>query len=90
MMLTRDHHDMRTTLTLDDDVAARLKSEMNATGRTFKETVNHLLRVGLHAQKRSAPEAPFVVRARRLDPRSGYDFDNIGELLEHAEGADHR
>lgn len=31
---------MRTTLTLDDDNAAKLRDEMARTGRSLKETVN--------------------------------------------------
>ena len=35
---------MRTTLTLDDDVAARLKAEARRTGKPFKQLVNECLR----------------------------------------------
>ncbi|PYS27035.1 MAG: hypothetical protein DMF75_21135 [Acidobacteria bacterium] len=38
---------MRTTLTLDDDVAAKLDADARRSGRSFKETVNHYLRLGL-------------------------------------------
>ena len=39
---------MRTTLTLDDDVAVRLE-RLRRNGRTFKEVVNEVMRVGLDA-----------------------------------------
>ena len=40
---------MRTTLTLNDDVAAKLREEGARRGTTFKATVNSCLRRGLEA-----------------------------------------
>ncbi len=81
---------MRTTLTLEEDVAAGLKAEMQSSGQSFKETVNYFLRLGLHARERAQPIRPFVVRARELNPRPGLDFDNVAEVIEQAEGPRHR
>ena len=81
---------MRTTLTLEDDVAAKLKAAMQARGGSFKEAVNHFLRLGLNAHVESKPMQPFVVHARDLNPRPGFDFDNIAELVTQAEGPRHR
>jgi hypothetical protein len=55
---------MRTTLTLDDDVAAAVRREARRSGRAFKELVNELLRAGLRA-RRSPPVRPY-----RLEPVS--------------------
>lgn len=41
---------MRTTLTLDDDVAVLLKHNMQVSGQTFRDAVNAALRRGLLAQ----------------------------------------
>jgi predicted transcriptional regulator len=41
---------MRTTLTLDDDVAAHLQRLARETGRPFKQLVNEALRAGLNPQ----------------------------------------
>jgi hypothetical protein len=38
---------MRFAITLDDDVAVLLREEMNRTGKSFKQTVNDLLRAEL-------------------------------------------
>lgn len=38
---------MRTTLTLDDDVAALIRSERGRTGESFRDTVNRLIRNGV-------------------------------------------
>ncbi len=81
---------MRTTLTLDDDVAVRLKAEERRTGQSFKELVNELLRLGLGVRHASPRKAPFVVHARPLKARRGIGLDNIGELLEQVEGPLHK
>ena len=77
---------MRTTLTLEDDVAARVKTESQRSGRSFKEVVNDLLRRGLEAKRPQRPRKPFSVRARPLGVRPGLDYDNVADLLEQIEG----
>jgi hypothetical protein len=83
---------VRTTLTLDEDVAARLKAEARRSGKPFRTVVNESLRVGLASRRRGpAPEAPFEVHARDLGSlRPGLSLDNIGDLLEATEGPLHR
>jgi hypothetical protein len=81
---------MRTTLTLDDEVAAGIQDEMRRSGGSFKEAVNRLLRIGLEAAQRPSRVPPFQVRPKPLQPRVHLDYDNIGELLEQAEGPLHR
>lgn len=80
---------MRTTLTLDDDLASQLEEKARRSGRPFKEIIQSLLRDSL-TQERSAPPAPFVVRARSLDLRPGVDLTNVGALLDQLEGPSHR
>ncbi len=50
---------MRTTISLDDDVAAIIEAERRRAGETFRQTVNRLIRV---SQQRSeaGPELPLV------------------------------
>ncbi|MDQ7858752.1 MAG: DUF2191 domain-containing protein [Armatimonadota bacterium] len=81
---------MRTTLTLDRDIAAKLKAEVRRTGRPFKQVVNELLRLALNTSPPSAPVPPFEVRARDLGLRPGFDLDDISELIEQVEGPAHR
>jgi plasmid stability protein len=82
---------VRTTLTLDDDIAAKLKSRARRSGRPFRDVVNDALRTGLAERSAWAPRAPFVVKARDLGAtRPGLSLDNVGELLEQIEGAQHR
>lgn len=46
---------MRTTITLDDDVAALIESERARTGESFRAAVNRLLRRSARAARRSEP-----------------------------------
>jgi len=61
---------MRTTLTLDDDVAVRLE-ELRRNGRTLKDVVNEVMRAGLDALQ----EPPRKVRRSYTTPV------DLGELL---------
>ncbi len=81
---------MRTTLTLDDDVAARLRAEVRKSGRSFRETVNRVLRLGLNARATPVRSRKFVVRSRALNLKEGVNLDNVAELLERLEGPSHR
>lgn len=77
---------MRSTITLDDDVAALLKQEMRKSGRSFKEVVNDKLRLGFTAEKQPARK-PFKVKAINLGLPH---YDKVEELLEYLEGPDYR
>ena len=82
---------MRTTLTLDDEVAAKLRAEARKTDRSFRETVNDALRRGLAAPRAASARRRFAVTARDLgELRAGLSLDNIGNLLERVEGPLHR
>jgi hypothetical protein len=79
---------MRTTLTLDDDLGARLERLAREGGRSFKEVVNDVLRRGLDAKP--PPARPFKVKGRDMGLNPGVGLDDIGELLEQIEGPRHR
>jgi plasmid stability protein len=82
---------MRTTLTLDDDVAAKLKAEARRSGRSFRDVVNEMLRHGLAMRRPTAQHKVFGVTARDLgNLRPGLLLDNVAELVERVEGALHR
>lgn len=81
---------MRTTLTLDDDVAAKLKAESRKTGRPFRETVNSCLRAGLTMRKQGGAAPPFKVKARDMGIRPGINIDKVSALLDELEGPEHR
>jgi hypothetical protein len=83
---------MRTTLTLDDDVTAKLKAESRRASRPFREIVNETLRRGLESRRATAHRpAALKIMARDLgNLNPGLSLDNIAELLEHVEGSLHR
>jgi hypothetical protein len=82
---------MRTTLTLDDDVAAKLKAESRRAGQSFRAVVNETLRRGLVDRRISASIAPFRVQARDLgNLKPTLSLDNVAELIEEIEGPLHR
>ncbi len=81
---------MRTTLTLDDDVAARLKAAVRKRRRPFKVLVNEALRSGLEALERPVPREPFTTTGFDLGPSLVGSLDNVEEVLSRVEGEDHR
>jgi hypothetical protein len=79
---------MRTTLTLDEDVAAKLKAESRRAGRPFREVVNETLRRGLAGRPATARTRAFKVIVRDLGGlKPGLNLDNVAELLEQIEGS---
>lgn len=70
----------QVTITLDDDVAARLEREALRAGRTADEIVNEAMRVRL-PQAEERPARPFVVRARSMGHLK-IDIDCTGRALE--------
>lgn len=82
---------MRTTLTLEPDVAAQLKRAMRRRGDSLKDTVNAALRAGLAALSTPPPaHEAFTVRTFNLGPSLVGSLDNIEEVLSRVEGEDHR
>jgi len=82
---------MRTTVTIDEDVATKLQAEMRRQrSGNFKEILNEVLRRGLLVRRELAASKPFRVRARRMGERPGLNYDNVGELVEHLEGSQHK
>jgi hypothetical protein len=78
---------MRTTLTLDEDVAAKLKAEVRRSGRPFRDIVNETLRQGLSTRRAAVRQTPFKVRARDLGSLlPGLALDSVADLLEQVEG----
>lgn len=73
---------MRTTVTLDSDIAARLKGLRKRRDQTFKELVNTALRAGLDHLESPAKNAtkPYTLRPVALGPRLP-NLDNIADVL---------
>jgi len=75
---------MRTTITLDDDVVTTVKEEMRSgDGKTFKEAVNELIRLGRYhkTQIKSEPRKPFKVRSKNMGVYPHINYDRTSDLL---------
>ncbi len=74
---------MRTTLTLDDDVAAALERRRADRGTRLRQEVNELLRVGLAAADRPSPD-PNDYELPTFDPGRPLVTDSraLAELLD--------
>lgn len=80
---------MRTTLTLDDDVAIKLKSA--ARDRPLRVVVNEVLRAGFAALRAPTRQRPrFRTKGFDLGPSLVGSLDNIEEVLARVEGEAHR
>jgi len=69
---------MRTTVTLDPDLAAKLRRAAKERGISFKEALNTTLRAGM--ADRSGNARPYRLPARRLGLRPGIDLDKALDL----------
>jgi len=78
---------VRTTLTLDPDVSAKLHSEFARSDRAFKTAVNEALRRGLGGAERPAKRTAYAVKPLRLAFRPGIDTDKLNELADELEDA---
>jgi hypothetical protein len=84
-----EHHDSRlydalmppkrTTVTLDPDVAAKLKEEMRMRDISFKEALNSSIRRGLD-KGGSPPPRPYKVRTAKMGARPGVNLDKALQL----------
>lgn len=81
---------MRTTLTIDDDVARLIELEVKRSGDSLKGTVNRLLRQGLNTKRNPQPRKRFVVTPRKMGLPPGLSYDSIPTLLERLEGPYHK
>jgi Arc/MetJ-type ribon-helix-helix transcriptional regulator len=77
---------MRTTLTLDEDVAAQIERLRRDRDSSLKEVVNEALRLGLREMR--APQQqrrPFRTEDHAMGA-TRIGIDNVAEALAHSEG----
>jgi hypothetical protein len=82
---------VRTTLTIDEDVARLLEKENRRAGEPMKQTVNRLLRHGLAQVANPAKPKRFIVRPfDELRTPPEWTSGSVQELLDMLEGPDAR
>jgi hypothetical protein len=77
---------MRTTVTLDPDVAAKLRQVTREEGISFKEALNSSVRRGLEGAGPSS--RPYRLKARALGAKRGVDLDRALRLAAEIEDAE--
>ena len=73
---------VRTTLTLEPDVAARLKQEIRRSGKSLKALVNDALRLGLGLSGKPTRPPRFEVRPHAFGFKPGVDLDRMNQLVD--------
>jgi hypothetical protein len=74
---------MRTTITIEDDIAIRLTELQKSKGISFKNAVNALLRKGLSVEEKRQRVKPFKIKARSLGkPLIDINMDKISEVID--------
>jgi hypothetical protein len=81
---------MRTTLTIEEDVARELDRLQRTQKRTLKEIVNQVLRAGLLQLKSPQRKTRYAVKSVDLGKPTVMSLDNIADVLARLEGEDHK
>jgi hypothetical protein len=77
---------MRTTVTLDSDVAAKLKELAHRRRVSFKKILNDVIRKGLSAQAGTRePSERYVVEPHAGGFRPGIDPNKLNQLVDELE-----
>lgn len=76
---------MRTTLTLDDDLASILLRETKRKGLSFKEMVNTTLRRGIAQEQLAPTHKKVLTRPHDFGFQPGIDLDKLNQLSDELE-----
>ena len=76
---------MRTSLTLDDDVAVLLQEEATRSRRPFREVVNQAIRLGLRTATPPERRERFRVKPHPFQFKPGIDLDKLNQLVDELE-----
>lgn len=77
---------MRTTLTIEDGIAAQLREIVHRSGKPFKAVVNDALRAGIANNRIAAPRRPYRLKPVAMGEVVGpYDLDKALQLADRLE-----
>ena len=76
---------MRTTLTIDDDLFRELREKAHKTGAPFKEVVDKAIRVGLEHIDKPKQMKPYKCKTYSLGYPLSADLDHALNLVDRLE-----
>ncbi len=76
---------MRTTLTLDPDVARMIEEEVHRQRKTFKQVVNEAIRLGLSQTGLRRTGRRYRIVPHRAKLRPGFDRTGFNRLVDEFE-----
>ena len=76
---------VRTTLTLDDELADKLKALAERERKPFRQVVNEVVRRGLQSKGSRSQAAPFELSPFRSAFRPGVDPMKLNQLVDELE-----
>jgi hypothetical protein len=79
---------MRTTLTLEPDLAKKLRDLAHRRGQSFKQTLNDVVRRGLVAQAQRQPQERYQVHPHAGGFRPGIDVGKLNQLVDQLDVED--
>lgn len=74
---------MRTTVTLDDDLASKLRQDAHDRGVSFKTAINEAVRAGLRGAAES--NTPYRIKPRAMGTLPGVNLDKALQLAAELE-----
>lgn len=83
--------ELKTTITLDEDIASAIETEMRLRPDAKREEIiTELIKIGIKANQKSKSVSQFKVRARSMGIRPELNYDKVGILLDEVEGITHK
>ena len=76
---------MRTTITIEDDLAIEIEDLRKREGLSFKDALNQLLRAGIHYKAQPPSPKRYQTPVRKLGLRAGIDETKLNQLADELE-----
>lgn len=85
--LKDSHHDvkMRTTIDINDAILKELKQSAADTGRSFRQTIEETLAIGLANRAKPKSARKFRVRAHELNLKPGFRHQSLNQVYDQLE-----
>lgn len=81
---------MRTTRTIDDDIAVRIQDLRRRHGHSLKQVINRLLCEGLRSSHQTPHAKPYRTKTHKLGLKPGFDAAGFNQLAEELEAEEYQ